>query len=243
MNGPDLLAERSLLERVRVVLSHTTHPGNIGGAARAMKTMGLGRLYLINPKIFPSADADARAAAAVDVLRAASVCESLDQALAGTVTAVACSGRRRDLTHPRLTPREAAATLLEHARVGDVALVFGTEMSGLTAAEAAKCRWLSQIPANPAYSSLNLAAAVQVMAYELRTAVPAIPAVPKSVEPASFDEIEMFYRQLEEKLIAIGFLDRAQPKRLMQRLRRMFARGGLEKEEVNILRGILSAIK
>ncbi|MBC7945173.1 MAG: RNA methyltransferase [Burkholderiales bacterium] len=241
-----------LLDRVRVVLSHTTHPGNIGATARAVKTMGLSRLYLVNPKIFPAAEADARAAAAEDVLCAATVCTSLDQALAGTVATVACSGRHRDLTHPQLAPREAAATLIDHAHDNDVALVFGAEMSGLTIAEVTKCRWLSRIPANPAYSSLNLAAAVQVMAYEMRNAAlletgqalpAALPTLTRSGEPASFDQIEMFYRQLEEKMIAIGFLDPANPRRLMQRMRRLFARSGLEKEEVNILRGILSAIK
>lgn len=244
-----------LLDRVRVVLSHTTHPGNIGAAARAMKTMGVARLYLVNPKIFPAAEADARAAGAEDLLRAATVCNGLDQALSGTVAAVACSGRHRDLTHPQLTPREAAATLIDYAHHGNVALVFGTEMSGLTTAEVMKCRWLSQIPADPAFSSLNLGAAVQVMTYEMRNAVASSQAVEPGQplpgafrpmargEPASFDEIEMFYRQLEEKMIAIGFLDPARPKRLMQRMRRLFARSGLEKEEVNILRGILSAIR
>ncbi len=239
-----------LLDRIRIVLSHTTHPGNIGATARAMKTMGLGRLYLVNPKIFPAAEADARAADAEDLLCAATVCASLDQALAGTVAAVACSGRHRDLAHPQLTPPEAAATLIDYAHDGEVALVFGTEMSGLTTAEVMKCRWLSRIPANPAYSSLNLAAAVQVMAYEVWNATlvgaagpKQAPAVLRHGEPASFDEIEMFYRQLEEKMILIGFLDPARPKRLMQRMRRLFARSGLEKEEVNILRGILSAIK
>jgi len=248
MNGADLL------DRVRVVLSHTTHPGNIGATARAMKTMGVSRLYLINPKIFPAEEANARAAGAEDLLCAATVCASLDQALAGTVVAVACSGRHRDLSHPQLTPPEAAATLIDYAHDGEVALVFGTEMSGLTTAEVMKCRWLSRIPANPAYSSLNLAAAVQVMAYEMRNAAfakaesgraspAALSAGLRSGELASFDEIEMFYRQLEQKMIVIGFLDPANPKRLMQRMRRLFARSGLEKEEVNILRGILSAIK
>lgn len=232
------------LDRIRIVLSRTTHPGNVGAAARAMKTMGLTRLCLVSPKIFPSAEAEARAVGADDVLRSAVVWPSLDQALAGTVAAIACSARRRDLSHPTLTPREAARVLLDYARDGEVALVFGTEMSGLSTEEVTKCRWIAQIPTNPAYSSLNLAAAVQVMAYELRVALADVREKPPPIsDPASFEEIELLYAQLEQTMIAIGFLDPKRPKRLMQRLRRLFARSGLEKQEVNILRGLLSAIK
>lgn len=234
----------AVLDRIRVVLSRTTHPGNIGAAARAMKTMGLTRLCLVSPKIFPSAEAEARAVGADDVLRSALVCSSLDDALVGTVAAIACSARRRDLSHPRLTPREAARVLLDYARDAEVALVFGAEMSGLSTGEAIKCRWIAQIPTDPAYSSLNLAAAVQVMAYELRVALADVREKPSAIsDPASFEEIELLYAQLEQTMIAIGFLDPARPKRLMQRLRRLFARSGLEKQEVNILRGLLSAIK
>lgn len=234
----------SPLDNVRVVLSHTTHPGNIGAAARAMKTMGLARLYLVNPKSFPDAQATAMASGAVDVLDHAQVCASLDDALQGTVLAAALTTRPRDLPHEIYDARQAACELVEQGRRHEVAIVFGTEMSGLTIAEVSKCRLLVRIPANPNYTSLNLAAAVQVMAYELRMALPEVEKISASpgYEPASFEEVEMFYRHLESSLVASGFLDPEQPKRLMQRLRRLFARSRLEKEEVNILRGILRAM-
>lgn len=230
-------------DNLRVVLCRPTHPGNIGAAARAMKTMGLSQLVLVNPKRFPDPDADARASGAQDVLEQAQVVASLDDALAGTVLAAGLSARRRDLPHVQLDPRQAASLLTEEARRGPVALVFGTEMSGLTIEEIGKCRLLVSIPANPSYSSLNLAAAVQVMAYEIRLALET--AVPPrfAPEPAAFEDIEELYRHLEQVLMEIGFLDPDNPRRLMQRLRRLFARSGLEKEEVNILRGVLNAVQ
>lgn len=234
------------LDNVRVVLSHTSHPGNIGAAARAMKTMGLSSLYLVNPKSFPDKEAEARAVGAWDMLNNARVCASLDEALQGTVLAAAITARSRDLSHDVFDSRQGAQELLRHARQHPVALVFGTEMSGLTTAEVSKCQIIVHIPANPDYSSLNLASAVQVMAYELRMALPelerAIPAQTENV-PASFDEIELFYAHLEKNLIESSFLNPQEPKRLMQRIRRMFARTRLEKEEVNILRGILTALQ
>lgn len=231
------------LSRVRVVLSHTTHPGNIGAAARAMKTMGLAHLYLVNPRHFPDPDAEARASGAQDVLERASVCASLDEALAGTVLVAGLTARRRDLSHAMLAPRQAAPLLLEQAAAGEVALLFGTEMSGLTNAELDKCQLLINIPANPEYASLNLAAAVQVLAYELRSAWPEVPLHrAKAQEPAAFEDVERFYQHLEQTLVAIDFLNPAQPKRLMQRLRRLFARARLEQEEVHILRGVLTAV-
>lgn len=234
----------SLLDRVRVVLVHTTHPGNIGAAARAMKTMGLSRLYLINPSHFPDADADARASGANDVLDQAQVCSTLDEALHGAVLAVGVSARRRDLSHRMLSPREAAPLMLEQTAAGDVALVFGTEMSGLSNDELGRCQLLTSIPANPAYSSLNLASAVQVLAYELRLAAPGGDALPLPFErdPASLEDVERFYVHLEQVLVASEFLDPVYPGRMMQRLRRLFARASLEKEEINILRGILTAL-
>ncbi|MEW6314701.1 MAG: RNA methyltransferase [Pseudomonadota bacterium] len=233
------------LANVRIVLSHTTHPGNIGAAARAMKTMGLGGLYLVNPKCFPDAAADARASGAVDVLQRAKVCVSLDEALHGTTLVVACSARRRDLSLPVVNAREAARLLVERAGQQPVALVFGTEMSGLSNEEIYKCHVLAQIPCNPAYSSLNLGAAVQVLAYELRCAVPELAGVPLPTlaEAASHEETELFYQHLERVMISSGFLDPNKPKRLMPRMRRMFGRMRLEKEEANILRGILSALE
>ncbi len=232
------------LDRVRVVLCETSHPGNIGAAARAMKTMGLSRLVLVNPKHFPHADAEAFASGALDVLREAVVCDSLDAALAGTVLAVASTSRHRDLTHEVVDCREASKRLSADASHGQVALVFGPERTGLSVRDVNKCQLIAAIPANPAYASLNLAQAVQVFAYELRTcAVGVVPSLPRSSEAATHDEIEGFYRHLEDVFHASGFLDPQQPKRLMQRMRRLFGRSHLEKEEVNILRGFLRAVR
>lgn len=228
------------LDNVRIVLSRPTHPGNIGAAARAMKTMGLSGLYLVAPKLFPHPEATARASGAEDILERCKVCNTLDEALAGTAFSVAVTARPRDLSHEVFDPGEAAQIVLAEAEHIEAALVFGTEMSGLTTEEIGKCQVISSIPANPDYSSLNLASAVQIMAYELRMAL-RLEKVShgKPIELASFEEIEHFYRHLEETLVKIGFLDPDEPKRLMQRMRRLFARTRLEKTEVNILRGIL----
>ncbi len=155
---------------MRVVLSHTTHPGNIGAAARAMKTMGLRDLYLINPRHFPDRQADAMAAGAVDVLRDAVVCSSLDEALQGVTLVAGMSARVRDISQEVFAPREAMPLLVQQAMRQPVALLFGTEMSGLTNQELARCHFMVRIPANPSYTSLNLAAAVQLISYELRLA-------------------------------------------------------------------------
>lgn len=230
-----------MLHNIRVVLSHTSHPGNIGAAARAMKTMGLSQLYLVNPRRFPDAAADAMASGATDVLERAVVCASLDEALQGAVLAVGLTARRRDLSHAMLTLREAAPQILERAGEAMVALVFGTEMSGLSNAELEKCQMLITIPVNPEYGSLNLAAAVQVVGYELRCCDVPAPQASSRFPLATFEEVNQFYEHLERTLIEIDFLDPKHPKRLMTRLRRLFARAALEKEEVNILRGVLKA--
>jgi len=229
------------LNNVRIVLSHSSHPGNIGASARAMKTMGLSSLVLVNPKRFPDREAEALASGALDVLAAARVCASLDDALAGTVLAAALSARPRELSHTVYHAREAAGIVLQQTRQHPVALVFGGEISGLSNEEIIKCQMLVHIPANPEYDSLNLAAAVQVMCYELRMALENLVPQQSEFEAASFEEIEMFFRHLEEVMIGTGYLNPDQPKRLMQRLRRLFARARLEKEEINILRGILKA--
>lgn len=206
-----------------------------------MKTMGLSRLYLVNPKHFPDAAADAMASGATDVLAGATVCGSLDEALQGTVLAVGLTARRRDLSHTMQTLRESAPQIMAKATNAPVALVFGTEMSGLSNAELEKCQQLMTIPVNPEYGSLNLAAAVQVVAYELRLCSVDAVAVPDGFPLATFEEVDQFYAHLEQTLVKIDFLDPKHPKRLMTRLRRLFARAGLEKEEVNILRGVLKA--
>ena len=233
-----------LLSHIRIVLSHTSHPGNIGAAARAMKTMGIASLYLVNPKKFPDADADARASGAVDVLQNARVCASLAEALEGTVYALAVSARRRELAYSSADARSAAQLLVAAAQEGEVAVVFGTEMSGLTNEEILQCRAMAHIPADPGYSSLNLAAAVQVMAYEARVAaLGAVMPSPADAEPARHEDVENFYVHLEQSLLASGFLDPANPKRLLPRLRRLFGRARLEQEEVNILRGMLNSFR
>ncbi|NTV95649.1 MAG: RNA methyltransferase [Thiobacillus sp.] len=231
------------LDNIRVVLVETSHPGNLGAAARAMKVMGLSNLYLVNPKCAIDDEARARASGAVDVLDAARICASLDEALAGTVLAAACTSRRRDLPHPAYTPRQAAPELLSQAGSAPVAIVYGSETFGLANEHLGKCRWLLNIPTNPDYASLNLGAAVQVVAYELRcTLADGTLDLPAFV-PASHEEVEGLIGALEETLVEIGFLDPRQPKRLMPRLRRFFARAGLEKEEVAIWRGIAGAAR
>lgn len=232
----------SPLANIRIVLCQTSHPGNIGSTARAMKTMGLGRLMLVSPKQFPHAEADALASGATDVLANAVVTNTLDEALAGTVLAIGMTARRRDLSHPMLGLREAAQRMLDTVPSGEVALVFGTEMFGLSNDELDRCQLAAHIPTNPDYSSLNLAAAVQVAAYELSMTAAAwtVPDAPQR-ELASHDDLERFYAHLEQSMIAARFLNPEMPKRLMTRLRRLFARAQLEKEEVNILRGVLTS--
>ena len=243
------LSPETLLGRVRIVLSHTSHPGNIGAAARAMKTMGLSRLSLVNPKQFPDAEASARAAGAGDLLADAHVCSTLDEALDGVVFAVALSARHRNLGPMPMQAREAAEEILVQGVQGDVALLFGNETSGLSNIEVQRCQRTVFIPANPGYTSLNLGAAVQVLSYELRLAAfdgkPPVQthAVPFSSPPANNQELERFYEHLERVMVATGFLDPAQPKRLMSKLRRLYGRTELERDEINILRGILDAME
>ena len=231
------------LDKIRIVLSHTSHAGNIGAAARAMKTMGLQALYLVNPESFPDKKAHIRAVSARDLLAQAQVCSTLDEALEDTVLAAALTTRSRKLEHEAYDARSGAKILLQHAQQHPVALVFGPETSGLTVEEASKCAIKIAIPTNPEYSSLNLASAVQVMAYELRMALPEIESSPFQNEPAKFDDIEFFYKHLEQVMIQTDFLDPEQPRKLMQRIRRLFSRARLEQEEVKILRGILTAVE
>jgi tRNA/rRNA methyltransferase len=245
MGGPVILAAPAAqaLQRVRVVLCRTTHPGNIGAAARALKTMGLGRLALVDPRRFPDPQAAAMAVGADDVLDAARVCASLDDALAGTTLAIALTARRRDLSPLALDLREAAGlAATEAASGGEVAFVFGTEMAGLSNDDVLRCQRVAHIATNPAFSSLNLAAAVQVVAYETRVAVAGGAAPePDRTPPATHEEVEALFAHLEAAVVRSGFLDPHNPRRLMERLRRLFGRARLESQEVNILRGMLSA--
>ena len=231
-----------LLQNFRVILCQTSHPGNIGSAARAMKTMGVSQLYLVQPHSFPDAHATALSTGAADLLENAIVTETLAEALNGCAFAIGMSARKRNLSHELVNVRSAAATAIDIAVNQPVALVFGTEMSGLTNAELDLCQMLAMIPANAEYSSLNLAAAVQIMCYELRmAALQDAPINPNTVnELATIDSVEGFYAHLEQTLLHIGYLNPAAPKKLMERIRRIYARNRLEKDEVNLLRGILT---
>ena len=232
----------AMLDKVRIVLVDTSHPGNIGASARAMKNMGLSQLYLVQPQRFPHAEATARASGADDLLAAAQVCDSLPEALTGCALVVGASARLRHLKLPLRDPRESARECLREASHTEVAVVFGREHSGLSNEELALCHHLMHIPCDPAFSSLNVAAAVQVMCYELRMAAgEALPVSDETEEPpATADEMARFYAHLRETLVAIGFLDPANPRVMMRRLRRLFNRARPDRVEMNILRGILS---
>lgn len=233
------------LRRVRVVLSRTSHPGNVGAAARALKTMGVARLVLVAPQCQIDAQAIAMSAGADDILADALVVPTLAEALSGVTLALALTARRRDLATEPLWARQGALELADVvAQGGEVALVFGNETSGLSNDELAQCGRWAMIPANPEYSSLNVAAAVQLLCYELRLALLAVPPAPTFAEAgmlATHDEVEGLIGQLEQMAVGSGFLDPQRPGRLMQRLRRLFSRAALEKEEVNILRGLLAS--
>ena len=233
----------SALERIRIVLCAPSHPGNIGAAARAMQAMGLERLTLVNPSRFPDPEASALAARAAGMLASAQVAPTLEAALAGTVLAIGLSARPREFAGAALPMRAAAREALRFAQAGNVALVFGTEMSGLSNSELARCQIVATIPTSRTYTSLNLAAAVQVAAYELYVAASGgeVWTAP-AFEPATHEQIEQLFAHGERTLTSLNFLYPKQPKRLLPRLRRLFARARLEKEEVNILRGILARI-
>ncbi len=230
------------LKNIRIVLCGTAHPGNIGSAARAMRTMGITDLALVNPQRYPDPQTQWFAAGAVDVLESARLCTTLNEALAGTALAVACSARRRDVAVPMLDARAAALESYAVAQNQTVALVFGNETSGLSNDEVGACNLLASIPVTPDFSSLNVAAAVQVLCYELRMACGTGLPDEKPPQLANHEMVEDFYAHLERTIIETGFLNPAHPRKLMYRLRRLFARTRLQVEEVNILRGILSSM-
>ena len=236
----------SPLARIRVVLVRPLHPGNIGAAARAMKTMGLARLVLVQPQRFPHRDADALAVHAGDVLAAAQVVPTIEAALAGVGLAIATVGHSYELAHEIVDCREAAARAVTAASGGtEIAFVFGNEPHGLSVEEALRCGLLAHIPADPDCVSLNVAQAVQVFAYELRMAAVGA-SLPVGIPPstaATHEDIERLHVNLEAVMTAIGFFDPENPKRLRPRLRRLIARARLEVEEVRILRGLLKAIE
>ena len=234
-----------MLSNVRIVLVEPSHPGNIGAAARAMKNMSLNQLYLVTPGKFPHPEASVRASGADEILDAAVVTDDLQAALADCALVFGTSARLRTLKWPQLDPHQAAQRICSACQASTVAIVFGRERTGLTNAELDLCQYLVHIPCNDDFSSLNLAAAVQVLSYEIMSvsqqlSAQASPAVDEL--PVSQEEMQGFYRHLEQTLIAIEFLDPEQPKKLMRRLRRLFSRAQPVQSEINILRGILSAI-
>ena len=238
------MASHPILDRIRVVLARPSHPGNIGAAARAMKTMGFADLRLVAPRHAPDAQAEALAAGGAQVLAAARMVDRLEPALADTVLAVGFSARGRDLSHPLRSLREAAPSILAAATEGPVALVFGNETYGLTNEEIGHCGMQVSIPANPEYSSLNLAAAVQIACYELAvTAHTFALAQPTGRESATSEDIEALVAHWQSAMVESGYLDPAEPGRLMERLRRLLARAGLERSEVKFLRGMLGAFE
>jgi len=229
---------------IRIVLLNTSHPGNIGSAARAMKTMGLSRLYLVQPKSFPDDKATELAAGADDILENVVITDSINEAVKDCRLVIGASARERELTLPQLDPRQCAQQLTQEGDQGEVALVFGNERTGLTTEQLQSCQYHVVIPANPDYNSLNLAAAVQVLCYEIRMSQSCAQLIEKPHEDyATNEEVERFYQHLREVLLAIGFLNPKHPKRLMPRLKRLFNRVRLEQTEVNLLRGILSMMK
>ena len=231
------------MDRIRVVLCEPSHPGNIGACARALKTMGLSRLTLVSPRMFPHPEAVARASSAAELLEAASIVDSLESGLVGVTLAIGFTARPREFAGATRSVRDAAAEAVGHCDRGDVALVFGGEMSGLANEELARCQIVATIPGAPGRASLNLAAAVQVAAYEIFLAAQGgkVWEAPR-FQPATIEEIEALYTHAERTLVAMRFLNPRQPRRLMPRLRRLFARTQLEKAEVDILRGILARI-
>jgi len=236
-----------MLSHIRVALLNTSHPGNIGASARAMKTMGLNDLWLLNPQHFPDAEATALASGADDVLASAQVCSHLDDILDDCRLVIGASARTRSIPCPVLTPRECAPMVREESEDGTVVVLFGCEQSGLSNAEIDRCHYLVQIPASSIYGSLNLAAAVQVIAYELFIAHVTRESreggcAPEHV-PVSAGEMERFYDHLEATLVELGFLDPVNPRHLMRRLRRLYNRARPDENEINILRGILTAIQ
>jgi tRNA (cytidine32/uridine32-2'-O)-methyltransferase len=237
--------DKGLANRLRIVLVETSHPGNIGAAARAMKTMCLSELTLVAPLAFPHADASARASGAVDVLEQARVVKALDEALEGCALVAGTSARQRGIGPPVLSPKECMARLHGATAAGqEVALLFGRERIGLTNEELGRCHILVNIPSNPDYSSLNIAAAVQVLGYEWMLAQGETPAVSESdAVPATADEMEKLYEHIESAALETGFLDPKNPKHLMRRIRRLFNRAQPDQNEVHILRGLLSALQ
>lgn len=236
------------LDNIKIVLVETSHTGNMGSAARAMKTMGLTNLCLVNPIIKPDSQSISLAAGASDIIKNAHICSSLAQAIADCNLVIGTSARSRSLQWPNLTPKVCADKIVQQALNSKVALVFGRERVGLTNDELQKCDYHVSIPANPDYSSLNLAMSVQVLCYEIRMSMlNTQDLTSNSIEVAEVDfptnaDIERFYQHLQQTLLKTGFINANHPGQVMGRLRRLFTRAHVEQQELNILRGILTSI-
>lgn len=248
--------------QIKIVLVEPSHPGNIGAAARAAKTMCIENLVLVNPEDFPSGEARARSTGAIDVLERAVVCDSLKEAIADCTFVVGASARERGLQCPEITPDKVGAKVWQELERGNVAIVFGRESSGLTNEELDQCHYLTTIPANWEFSSLNLASAVQVICYEIYNAFLKKSSANKSVSEstgtvenndlqangetdplATVEQLENLFEHMQQVLQEIEFFDPKQPKLLMRRLRHLYSRARPTLVETNILRGILSAVQ
>ena len=250
---------KNLHPDIRFVLVNTSHPGNIGGVARAMKNMCLDQLVLVDPMQYPHAQATARASGADDVLNAARVYPTLEEGLADADLVFGASARLRKLSWPQVEPAEFVDKVYSQPSGTKIAVVFGREHSGLTNEELERCHYLLNIPSNPDYSSLNIAAAVQVLAYEihmrwLNLQSGAQEPDEKQAEEqknlsldgepfATAEDMERFYEHLYETLADVGFLQTEHPRKMMRRLRRLFNRARIDRVELNILRGILTTIQ
>ncbi|RKQ40637.1 tRNA (cytosine(32)/uridine(32)-2'-O)-methyltransferase TrmJ [Enterobacter sp. R1(2018)] len=238
-----------MLDNVRIVLVETSHTGNMGSVARAMKTMGLTNLWLVNPLVKPDSQAIALAAGASDVIGDAKIVDTLDEALAGCSLVVGTSARSRTLPWPMLDPRECGLKSIAEAKHAPVAIVFGRERVGLTNEELQKCHYHVAIQANPEYSSLNLAMAVQILAYEVRIAWLAaqeqttVEAEEEETPYPLVEDLERFYGHLEQVMLNTGFIRASHPGQVMNRIRRLFTRARPESQELSILRGMLSSIE
>lgn len=232
------------LSRIRIVLVGVQHPGNIGAAARAMLTMGLTDLRLVAPRQLPDEQSVAMASSAAHVLERARVHVDIAEAVADCTRVYATTARRRDLSVPFTSPRRFAEDVAARAVPGPIALLFGPERVGLTNQQLGYCHEAIEIPANPEFSSLNLAASVQVLSYELRQAALALrPAPAERHRPAPQAGMELFYEHLNRVLIRIGFMAADNPRRLPLRLRRLYSRAAPDDDELSILRGILTCVE
>jgi tRNA (cytidine32/uridine32-2'-O)-methyltransferase len=241
----------SYLNNVKIVLVETSHTGNMGSAARAMKTMGLTNLCLVNPIIKPDSQSISLAAGASDIIKQAQIFSSLEEAVAECSLVIGTSARPRSLQWPNLTPKECGDKIIaEASHHTQVALVFGRERVGLTNDELQKCHFHVGIPANPDYSSLNLAMSVQVLCYEIRMSMLSAQDTSSllntcdknDIQYPKDEDVERFYQHLEQTLLQTGFINPHHPGQIMGRLRRLFTRARIEQQELNILRGILTSI-